>query len=76
VVIFSLSDFNIVKSDSPCESAQVVDNDVIFLEVLQDVLSVNVVFDKDLFLLDSGVVAFVRYWSGVVVCVESGVIHV
>ena len=71
----SFSDFPISISDSSWESSQIGELDSVLVENVEDVLSVGVAFLEDLLLLDSGVVASVSDWAGVVVAVEGSVVH-
>lgn len=67
VGVDSFSDLEVTESDSSCESTEVGHFDVLFLEELKDVVGVSIVEDKDLLLLDAGVVATVGNGAGVVV---------
>lgn len=71
----SFSEFPISVSDSSWESSQIGELDSVLVENVEDVLSVGVAFLQDLLFLDSGVVASVSDWAGVVVAVERSVMH-
>lgn len=71
----SFSEFPISVSDSSWESSQIGELDSVLVENVEDVLSVGVTFLQDLLFLDSGVVASVSDWAGVVVAVEGSVMH-
>jgi hypothetical protein len=71
----SFSEFPISVSDSSWESSQIGELDSVLVENVEDVLSVGVAFLQDLLFLDSGVVASVSDWAGVVVAVEGSVMH-
>ena len=75
MVVDSFSDFPVSVSDASGKSSQIGKLDSVFVENVDDVLGVGIVFLEDLLFLKTGVVASVSDWAGVVVAVEGSVVH-